>query len=302
MTECYYCGADEKMTRAHIFHQRIREALPNDSLEVTIGTSSVRSGGVERDLLYRGDIRNIHVKILCIRCNSRWMEPIEQAAAPIFELIMQDGGLPPTRDLFRLAHWSTIVGALATQTGSRFDIPVEHRRKIRFTRTGQPLDFGTHFIWTLDTYPGARFDFMRFEVGQDAEEPAVSWYSALHAGPVVMISAEFLVNTMISRELHNSRVQSFLGTASSNLLWVPEAIRTGQGISSGLVHPSHRAVQEIYRSVVGRDVEYVDTKGGSLVSIDERIWRHPEGFNYGDSLIDARSDLDLSYLDGVFDS
>lgn len=302
MAECFYCGTDEKLTRAHIFQQRIREALPNESLEVTIGKTSVRSEGLERDHLYRGDVRQMHVKNMCGQCNSRWMEPIEKAAGPIMEAIMQGRGFPPPRDLFRLAHWSTVVGALATQTGGRFDVPVEHRRMIRYTRTGQPRDFGTHFVWTLDTYPGVKFDFMRFEIGQDAEEPATSWYSALHTGPVVMISAEFTVNTMIARKLHHSGFQSYLGTVSSNLLCIPDPIRNGQGSSPGLVHPSHHAVQEMYRSVAGRDVTYVDTKGGSLVSFDEKVRSFTAGFDYRDTLVDMRSHLDLSYLDDVFES
>lgn len=299
MAECFYCGTDEKLTRAHIFQQRIREALPNESHEVTIGLSSVRSGGLERDILYRGDVREAHVKNLCGQCNSRWMEPIEQAAGPILESIMQGQGIPQPRDLFKLAHWSTVVGALATQTGSRFDVPVEQRRMIRFTKTGQPLDFGTHFIWTLDTYPSAKFDFMRFEIGEDAEEPAVSWYCALHAGPVVIISAEFWVNTMIARELHQSGIQSYLGTASSNLVYIPDAIRTGQRLPGGLVTPNHYAVQEIYRNVVGHDEEYVDAHGGPLVSLGEKKWKYPEKFDYGDTLVDMRAQVDLSYLDGV---
>lgn len=300
MAECFYCGSDERLTRAHLFQQRIREAIPNESLEITIARSSFSAGGIERDLLFPGDIRKTHVKNLCIQCNSRWMEPIEQAAGPILETIMQDGGFPETRDLFRLAHWSTVVGALATQTSSQFDVPVEHRRAIRFTRTGQPRDFGTHFIWTSDTYPDAKFDFMRFEIGQDAEEPAVSWFSALHAGPLVMISAEFTVNTMIARELHDSGIQSYLSTVSSNLLHVPDAIRTGQGKpAGGLVHPSHNAVQEIYRNIAGPDLKYVDTHGGRLVSMDERIWIHPEGFDYNGALQDMKAQLDLSYLDDV---
>lgn len=304
MAECFYCGTDEKLTRAHLFQQRIREAIPNESEEVTIARTSVKSGGIERNLLFPGDVRETHVKNLCTQCNSRWMEPIEQAAGPILESIMQGGGFPPRSDLFRLAHWFTIVAALATQTSGQFDVPVEHRRAIRFTRTGQPLDFGTHFILTADTYPGTKFDFMRFEIGQDAKEPAVSWFCALHVGPLVMISGEFTVNTMIGRELHQSRFQSYLSTASSNLLYIPHAICTGQLKSTGglLVQPSHHETQEMYRTVAGRDVKYVDTHGGPLVSMDERTWFHPEGFDMGEGLVDARASLDLSYLDGVFES
>jgi hypothetical protein len=300
MAECFYCGIDAKLTRAHIFHQRIREALQNESTGVTLGSSTVRSGGLDRDLLYPGDVREIYVKNLCEHCNSRWMEPIEQAAGPPSSNQSCEVGDFHSQET--CSGWSTVVGALATQTGGRFDVPVEHRRMIRFTTTGQPLDFGTHFIWTRDTYPGAQFDFMRFEIGPGAGEREVSWYSALHAGPVVMISAEFTVNTMIARELHHSGFQSYLGTVSSNLLCIPDAIRTGRGLTAGLVSPSHQTVQEAYRKVAGRDVQYVDTQGGSLVSIDEMRWSYPEKFNYGDTLVDMRSELDLSYLDGVFES
>ncbi|WP_458689027.1 hypothetical protein [Nocardia tengchongensis] len=258
---------------------------------------------MERDLLVPGDVREMNVKILCIQCNSRWMEPIEKAAAPVLESIMRGEGVPPARDLFRLAHWSIVVGALATQTGARFDVPVEHRRKIRFTATGQPQYFGTHFIWTSDIYPGVQFDFMRFEAGPEVEEHEVSWYCALHAGPLVMISAESMVNTMIARELHHSGIESYLGTVSSNLVCIPNVIRTGRwGTSDGLVSASHHTVQETYRKVAGPHVEYVDTHGSSLASVGERKWRHPEKFDYRDTLVDMRAELDLSYLDGIFES
>lgn len=301
MAECFYCGTDAKLTRAHLLHQRIREALRNESTKVTLGSSSIRSRGVNRDHLYTGDVREIRVKNLCEQCNSRWMEPIEQAAVPIIEAIMQGRGMPPLKDLFRLAHWSTVVGALVTQTGSRFDVPVEHRRMIRFTRTGQPRDFGTHFIWTWDSYPGVQFDFMRLEFAPGAEERGASWYSAFHAGPIVMISAEFTVNTMIARELRHSEWQSYLGTVSSNLLWVPGGFRTGGRRPAGLMSPTHHAVQETYRKIAGPDAKYIDTKGGSLVSLDERKWAYPEPFDYEGDLVDMRSEIDLSYLDGVFE-
>jgi hypothetical protein len=303
MAECFYCGTDATLTRAHLFHQRIRDALPNESTEVTIGLSSVRGGGLVRDILYPGDVREMNVRNLCGDCNSRWMEPIEQAAGPVLESIMRGQGVPQPRDLFKLAHWATVVGALATQTGGRFDVPVEHRRMIRFTRTGQPADFGTHFIFTSDDYPAAQFDFMRFEIGEDAEEREVSWYSALHAGPVVMVSAELTVNTMIARELHHSEYQSYLGTVSSNLLCIPDAIRKGLWQrAGGLIAPSHHAAQQTYRKVAGRDATYLDTKGEPLVAIDEMKWSYPEGFNYEDTLVDVRDQLDLSYLEGVFES
>lgn len=301
MAECFYCGTNAKLTRAHLLHQTIREALANESTNVTLGSSSARSRGLDRDLLYSGDAREIQVKNLCEQCNSRWMEPIEQAAAPIIEGIMDGRGMPPPKDLFRLAHWSTIVGALATQTGSRFDVPVEHRRMIRFTRTGQPVDFGTHFIWTLDSYPGVQFDFMRLEFAPASEGPAASWYSAFHAGPLVMISAEFTVNTMIARELHHSGFQSYLGTVSSNLLWVPGGFRTRARPPAGLICPSHRAVQETYRKVAGPDATYIKTQGSSLVSIEEKKYTYTQPFDYQDGLVDMRSELDLRYLDGVFE-
>jgi len=302
MAECFYCGTDTKLTRAHLFHQDIRAALPNESTEVTLAASSA-GGGLVQDLIYTGDVRELNVKKLCDPCNRLWMEPIERAASPIIEALMGGLGAPPPKDLFRLAHWATIVGALATQTGPSFDIPVEHRREIRFTRTGQPRNFGTHLILTLDTYPGTQFDFMRFESEPGATDGGASWFSALHAGPVVIVSAEFTVNTMIARELHYSGFESYLGAVSSNLACIPPAIRNGRALVPGLNCPTHFAVQTMCRSLAGPDVSYVDTAhGGSLVSTDTKTWTHPKPFDYDGTLVDMRSQLDLSYLDGVFEA
>lgn len=308
MAECFYCGSNENMTRAHLFQQRIRDALENESPEITMAHSSVKGHGpgLDLDLIYKGDIRTRNVKILCQDCNGRWMEPIERTVAPVLETVMRGGGLPPTLDLFRLAHWAVIVNALATQTSGRFDVPIEHRRAIRYTRTGQPRDFGTHFVWTLDTHPSVTFDFMRFEVESDEQsrESPVTWYSALHAGPIVIITAEFRLNTMIARELHQHGVESYLGTVQSNLLCIPDAIRLGTAKPDGLVTPSHHGVQELYRSAVLPDAEYVTSSGGvEMVSIEDLNWRRTNSaFDYGRTLVDKRADLDLSYLDRVFPS
>ncbi|WP_141215365.1 MULTISPECIES: hypothetical protein [unclassified Rhodococcus (in: high G+C Gram-positive bacteria)] len=305
MAECFYCGSDKKMTRAHLFQQFIRDALQNESQDITMAHSGIQGQGLDLDVIYRGDIRAKHVKILCQDCNGKWMEPIEQAAAPVLASIMRDRGLPPRSDLFQVAHWAVIVNALATQTTGRFDIPVEHRRAIRYSRTGQPKNFGTHFVWTLDNHPSVTFDSMRFVVGADAEgdEQSVTWFSALHAGPLVMITSEFTLNTMIARELHLSGIESYLGTVESNLLCVPDAIRRGTASPEGLVTPSHHAVQELYRKVVGPNADYnTSSAGNEMVSIDRLQCNPTYGFDYGDTLVDVRASLDLSYLDRVFET
>jgi len=120
VAECFYCGTDTKLTRAHLFHQDIRAALPNESTEVTLAASSIRAGGLIRDHIYTGDVREMYVKILCDPCNRLWMEPIEKAASPIIESIMDTRRVPPTKDLFRLAHWATIVGALRNADRPQF--------------------------------------------------------------------------------------------------------------------------------------------------------------------------------------
>ncbi|MBY4383747.1 hypothetical protein HQO24_24455 [Rhodococcus fascians] len=149
------------------------------------------------------------------------------------------------------------------------------------------------------------FDSMRFVVGADAEgdEQSVTWFSALHAGPLVMITSEFTLNTMIARELHLSGIESYLGTVESNLLCVPDAIRRGTASPEGLVTPSHHAVQELYRKVVGPNADYITSSAGNeMVSIDRLQCNPTYGFDYGDTLVDVRASLDLSYLDRVFET
>lgn len=305
MAECFYCGSDKRLTRAHLFQQFIRDELQNESQDITMAHSGVDGQGLDLDRIYRGDIRSRDVKTLCQDCNGKWMEPIERAAAPALASIMRSGGFPPRSELFRVAHWAVIVNALATQTTGRFDVPVDHRRAIRYSRTGQPKNFGTHFVWTLDTYPSVTFDSMRFVVGADTEgdEQSVTWFSALHAGPIVMITSEFTLNTMIARELHLSGIESYLGTVESHLLCIPDAIRKGTASPEGLVTPSHRKVQELYRKVAGPNANYITSSAGNeMVSIDGLQWNPTYGFDYGDTLVDMRSELDLNYLDGVFET
>lgn len=304
MAECFYCGVDEKLTRAHLFQKPIRDALANVSDEMVSVQSSLGVDGLEMDKIQRRDIRNRHIRILCGGCNNGWMEQVEQAAEPVLKAIMRERSIPPVSDLFRLAHWAVIVNALATQTVGRWDVPIDHRRAIRYSVTGQPDGFGTHFVWTSDNYPSVAFDFMRSvgEGGLADEDRPVTWYCALHAGPIVMITAELTLHTVIERKFRSSNFENYVETLNSNLLYLPDAVQEGAGEPGGLVELGHHEIRELYQKAAAPGAEYVTSNSGrKMVSIDELRWTTAEhgDFEHIRTLVDKRAELDLSYLNRV---
>ncbi|WP_459385247.1 hypothetical protein [Arthrobacter humicola] len=291
--ECFFCGANEKLTKAHLFQQSFRDAVNVDSDEVSLAASSVEELGVYRDLLYSGDIRQANATSLCSGCNNGWMNDIEQAAGPVFTSIMNGDGFPPPAGLFKLAHWSVVVGALASELIPRLDIPVEHRRAIRFTRTGQPTEFSTHFVWTLDYLPSFEIDIVRFAGESDLEEP-IRWCFVLHVGWLVIIVASPRFGAKVSRVLHGGGIHSVMGTISSNIVYLPQEAR---GASSGVLTPSHETVRELHSKLFA-SAKYLETKGRPVLDLNSAIGRtiNDLAFDYGDTLIDMRDKLDLSYL------
>lgn len=294
MAECFFCGTDETLTRAHLFQQSFRDAISMASGEVSLSASSSKEQGAYRDVLYRGDIRQSNAASLCSNCNNGWMNDIEQAAGPVFTSIMNGEGFPPPPDLFKLAHWSVVVGALASELIPRLEIPVEHRRAIRFTRTGQPTEFSTHFVWTLDYFPSFEIDIVRFEPESDVEEPA-RWCFVLHVGWLVIISASPGFGPRVSRVLHGGGIHSVLGTISSNIVYLPKEAR---GATTGVLTPSHERMRELHSELFAPATEYLETKGRPVLDLHSAVGRTVNDltFDYGDTLIDMRDNLDLSYL------
>ena len=298
MAQCFYCNADAKLTKAPLLQKEIRHSVKFQESQVSLAASSARSGGAYRDVLHNGDIRDAKVTSLCSICNNIWMNRIELAAAPIFKSIMSGEGAPPPAGLFKLAHWAVVVGALTSALFPQLTIPVEHRRAIRQTRTGQPRDFSTHFIWTDDYLPGFMFDIYRLEA--DSLEEPVRWYSVMHAGRLATISGSPFVGYRISEVLRDANIHGILGAFSSNIAYAPT--RSGVSPSTSLALPSHATVKQLHPEIGAPGARYAKTRGSLVLDFEGIAVSDASmtAFDYGDSLTDVRDHLDLSYLDGAF--
>ena len=270
---------------------------------MTLGSSSHATPGVNRDLLFKGDMRQMKVTSLCGACNSRWMNNIEMAAAPAFESIMRGDGFPPRPDLMKLAHWATVVGVLASELHREILIPEARRREIRFTRTGQPNFYSTFFIWTSDVLNSLQSSFFRVAGSDVQDEASIGWFHLLHAGPLVALSASPDLYGRIARVLEEHQMRTVLGAFSSNIVYVPEgfsgAARTGEGA------PTHEEVHRLGPVMLGTGVSYVETDNGADLldlSAGLTISESDFSFNFDGRLVDVREDLDLTYLDSVFGS
>lgn len=296
MAQCFFCDRDETLTRAHLFQTRFRNAIGAGDGMVSLASSSVATPGVNRDLLFPGDIRERYVTSLCRNCNNIWMNDIECAAAPVFESIMQLKGFPPPSDLFKLAHWATVVGALSSELYHHVEIPVALRREIRNTATGQPTYYSTYFIWTNDYLESLETSFFRVIAADDA----IHWFHVLHAGPLVAISSTPLLGSRIARVLEENGIQSVLGLISSNLVYTARGLR--EAAEKGVGRPTHKQVHDLLPVLLETDSAYIRTKGTEVLDLSGGLkFRNVDlSFDFSDRLTDVRDQLDLDYLDGAF--
>lgn len=301
MAECFFCGRAEKLTRAHLFQERFRQAIALGEGLVTLGSSSHRTMGVNRDLLFEGDVRQMNVTSLCSGCNNVWMNSIEVAAAPVFESIMRGEGFPPRHDLMKLAHWATVVAALSSELHPEIALPEMRRREIRFTRTGQPTFYSTFFIWAADVLQSLQTSLFRVTPEDATDEASIGWFHLLHAGPLAAISASPNLFGRIARVLEEQEIRTVLGALSSNIIYVPrgfeEAARTGVGA------PTHQQVHQLGPVMLGSDLSYKQTENGAELldlSAGLKFSDTDFSFDFEGRLIDVRDELQLDYLASVF--
>ena len=300
MAQCFFCQRDEPLTRAHLLQKRFRESIRAAEIPVSLAASSVNTLGTYRDVIHNGDIRKTYVTSLCSDCNNNWMNSIEVAAAPVFEAIMEDKGFPPVPDLFKLAHWASVVGALSSELFSQLEIPLEHRNAIRRTRTGQAKDHSTYFIWTADYLESIELALYRGATLDVNGAESASWFSVLRSGPLVIISASEFYGARVARLLREHEIGSVLGALSSNLLYVSPGLEEAARGSRG--RPTHADVQRVERVVAGSALKFVKTRGSELVDFSAGLTMVTEdlGFDFTDCLGDVRDQIDLKYLQEVF--
>ncbi|MFC6022913.1 hypothetical protein ACFP2T_43030 [Plantactinospora solaniradicis] len=287
MAECFYCGQDEKLTRAHLFQQRFRDLMGTGDEITRLGSSSHASSGIDRAIEHEGDIRNSVVTALCGDCNNNWMQGIEVAAAPAFATIVRDHGLPQPQELLRLAHWATVVAALASQLHVRIEIPVAMRREIR-RAPGQPDFYATYFVWTSEHLDSVTTSFFRVAAKNPDSDLPVGWYHFLHVGPMVAISCTPQLYGRVARVLRDAGVDAVLGCLGDTVLYVPREFGAAM---QELRFPSHDVVQELGWSMLGSGRSYTVAKNqlklldlsGGLVFADTDL-----SFDFEGMLFDFR--------------
>lgn len=300
MAQCFFCGQDERLTRAHLFQSQFRDAVDGGFGTVSLSASGVAARGINRDLLFQGDIRTQHVTSLCKKCNNDWMNRIECAAAPGFESIMQNKGLPSPPELFKLAHWSTVLGILSSELHPVIEIPAARRYEVRYTPTGQPVNYATFFIWTRDYFPSLQSDFFRVVSDDSMGDDSVHWFHVLHAGPIVLVSTSPFLVSRIAKVLGDKGVQSVLGALSSNLVYVPPGLVEACAEGTGM--PSHSELHDLLPTIVNSGLQYVETRGSQVIDLTRGLeFKSVDfSFDFEDRLRDVRDQLDLKYLEGLF--
>lgn len=263
MAACFYCFADAKLTRAHLYQQRFREVIEGDSENVYLTSSSAAVQGVSRALRYPGDIRNAHVSSLCGECNSKWMEGIEQDASEPFADLVQGRRIPAPTDGLKLAHWAVIVGALSSELYPTFYLPEAHRREIR-NASGLPTGYSTFIVWTSDKLVSLQTDLYRGISTHEAGD-AVHWISVIQTGLGVLITATPGVTPRLARLLHEAGIAATLGYIGETLVYVPDGVEETT-LGDGR-RPTHVEVHDLVPSVLG-EVPGLETAPNGVQVLD----------------------------------
>lgn len=256
MAECFFCGRDEKLTRAHLFQQQFRDVMGKGDGTTRIGSASHAVNGVDRAIEYGGDVRRVHVTALCGDCNNVWMNGIESAAAPAFATIVRDHSLPPPEQLLKLAHWATVVAALSSKFHGRISVPVAMRREIRIAQ-GQPDYYATFFVWACDELRSVSSSFFRVAGSDPEDESKIGWYHFLHAGPMVAISCTPSLYGRVARVLCDANIYSVIGCLADSVVYMP---RKFGDTMKALRFPSHYDVHQLGPIMLGAKLSYAVAK------------------------------------------
>lgn len=294
MATCFYCFADTKLTRAHLYQKRFREVIEGVSGDVFLTSSRSSHKGINRELAYRGDIRDAHVSSLCEECNRGWMEPIEQAAAGAFADVVTGRRIPPPADGLALARWAIVVGALSSELYPTFEVPESHRRDIRGA-AALPSEYSTFIIWTEDRLVSLQTDLYR-GVSAPEEGGEVHWVSVIQTGLGVLVSATPGVTPRLARVLHEAGISAALGFIGENLVYVPDGVAATTVADAS--RPTHKAVHDLIPSVLGKPrgsvaaangVEVLDFRAGmQMTRVDMSFDFSDRVFDYGQLPTDRR--------------
>jgi hypothetical protein len=295
VAECFFCGKDEKLTRAHLFQRAFRDVLGTGDGQTRLGSASVAIKGVQREITYGSDIRQTKVTALCGDCNGRWMNRIEVAAAPAFATIVRDHGLPQAKELLKLAHWSVVISVLSSELHPGLGIPRSLRREVRHAPC-LPRGYATYFVWTGQDLRSIQMDLFRVVDEKSDGESGVHWYHLLHAGPMVAISCSPDLFARVPRAFAEAGIHSVLGCLGETVIYIPHQFK--EAMSAG-DFPTHQAVHDLSPGIVagGRsfsatanEMDLLDLSGGLIFS------RTDSSFDFSGMLFDYR-DLPSTAVD-----
>jgi hypothetical protein len=259
MAECFFCFSDGKLTRAHLFQTRFREAIDaHPGKHVYLSSASVDHGGINRSLAYPDDMRQVHVTALCRDCNSNWMQSIEIAAVPTFAEVVQGDRVPPPVAMLALAHWAVVLSALSSELYPALQIPKNQRREIRES-PGLPYAYSTFFVWTSEYLRSIQLDLYRAVSAATHSQPDVHWSNLLHAGQAVMITATPDISGRIARVLTEASIHCVLGFIGPTLVYVPDGWSTAMTAGP---RPTHQAVHDLAPIIFGGNRSFTSAPNG----------------------------------------
>lgn len=287
MAECFFCGRDEKLTRAHLFQRAFRDVLGTGDGQTRLGSASAAVKGVQREITYGGDIRQMKVTALCGDCNGRWMNGIEVAAAPAFAAIVRDHGLPRPKELLNLAHWCVVISVLSSELHPGLVIPRPLRREVRHAPC-LPHGYATYFVWTGQDLRSIQMDLFRVADENSDGESGVHWYNLLHAGPMAAISCSPELLGRVPRVLAEAGIHSVLGCLGETVIYIPRQFKVA--MSSG-DFPGHQAIHDLSPNIVTERQSFSMTPNHiSLLNLsDDLIFSRPDrSFDFSGMLFDYR--------------
>lgn len=288
MAECFFCFGDSKLTRAHLFQARFRDAIDvHPGRHVYLSSANVDRGGINRSLAYPGDMRQIHVTALCGKCNSNWMQGVEIAAAPTFAEVVRGERVPPPLAMLALAHWAVVLSALSSELYPALQIPKNQRQEIRES-PGMPYAYSTFFVWTSEYLRSIQLDLYRAVLSRSRSQADVHWSNLLHAGNVVMITATPDISGRIARVLAEAYISSVLGFIGPTLVYVPDGSWTAMAEGP---RPTHQAVHDLGPAIFGSRRSFMSAPNGQELldlSAGLQVAEPKMAFDFSGHLFDYR--------------
>lgn len=248
MAKCIFCGAEESLTKEHIFGEWLKDEFPSDAKTTHIVGKMdwpkhvITREPITKDEKRTGNTRSRYAKVVCKSCNNGWMSQLEAAAKPIVLGLMNRSfrALGP-KEQCAIATWATKVCMIAEWIKSdKIHVTQEERDTLKNTRN-PPKGWG---LWIANYAGGSWAHLTVFQHRGNLFSPVVPQAGGkMHYGQSTIFGMKKVIFLVISSnfpglvEQVGSRINGAPSIAqiwpqahAKSILWPPELALDDNGV------------------------------------------------------------------------